>query len=85
MRKISILCALLFLILFVIAKNINRCPRPNEILKCGGSCQVECADLEKECPTGILCENDCYCIDDFVRNNRGICVPPEECEEYIFI
>ncbi|GJQ77623.1 hypothetical protein Trydic_g12751 [Trypoxylus dichotomus] len=81
----SALALMVLFIPFVFPRKINNCPRPNEILKCGGDCEKECWNLEKECPIINICRNDCYCVDGYVRDDRGFCIPVEECDGFIYI
>ncbi|CAB3243928.1 unnamed protein product [Arctia plantaginis] len=60
-----------------------KCDRPNEHYKCGSACQTTCENYLSLslCPVvNVRCTNACYCVDGFVRNDSGICIPISECE-----
>ncbi|KAF7414081.1 hypothetical protein HZH68_002570 [Vespula germanica] len=61
------------------SENLN-CNRPNEIYECGSACQTECKTLGEPCPIiNIKCNDDCYCIDNYARDDKGNCIPIRDC------
>ncbi|CAG9835579.1 unnamed protein product [Diabrotica balteata] len=59
------------------------CTRPNEFYSCGSACQTTCRNLGKPCPIiNIRCNDACYCINGYARNDRGICIPIKNCPRY---
>ncbi|XP_035729759.1 inducible metalloproteinase inhibitor protein-like [Vespa mandarinia] len=56
------------------------CDRPNEVYECGSACQTSCESLGEPCPiVNIRCNDACYCIDNYARNDEGNCIPISEC------
>lgn len=55
----------------------------NEVYACGSACQTTCATFNQTCPiVNIRCNDACYCIDGYARDNNDICIPDNsyECE-----
>ncbi|XP_018571454.1 inducible metalloproteinase inhibitor protein-like [Anoplophora glabripennis] len=56
------------------------CTRPNEYYDCGSACQTECATLGQPCPIiNVRCNDDCYCMDGYARDDNGVCIRIEDC------
>ncbi|XP_023023662.2 inducible metalloproteinase inhibitor protein [Leptinotarsa decemlineata] len=56
------------------------CTRPNEFYDCGSACQTECKTLDEVCPiVNIRCNDDCYCIPGYARDDHGRCIPIKDC------
>ncbi|XP_018326920.1 von Willebrand factor [Agrilus planipennis] len=66
-------------------REIKECNRPYEECQCGSACQVKCSNLGKPCDIiNIACNNMCYCIAGFARNERGACIPQSLCSNCYF-
>ncbi|XP_063931736.1 inducible metalloproteinase inhibitor protein-like [Zophobas morio] len=62
--------------------NYINCTRPNEYYNCGSACQTECATLGQVCPiVNFRCNDACYCIEGYARNEKGDCIPQSECKK----
>lgn len=60
----------------------QKCPA-NEKWACGSACQTTCKTFKEPCPiVNIRCNDACYCIDGFARDEKGICIPDNsgDCE-----
>ncbi|CAG9833493.1 unnamed protein product [Diabrotica balteata] len=58
----------------------KNCTRPNEYYDCGSACQTECKTLGQQCPIiNKRCNDDCYCIVGYARDNSGRCIPIKQC------
>ncbi|XP_050511866.1 inducible metalloproteinase inhibitor protein-like [Diabrotica virgifera virgifera] len=56
------------------------CTRPNEFYDCGSACQTTCKTLGAVCPIiNVRCNDDCYCIKGFARDDKNKCIPIEDC------
>lgn len=82
------LLILLYAVIFIIfAKNTQfsgKCLGPNEYFACGGACDNVCATLDQQsqdnCPIiNITCNNMCYCDKGYAGNEKGVCIPIEDC------
>ncbi|XP_017773887.1 PREDICTED: inducible metalloproteinase inhibitor protein-like [Nicrophorus vespilloides] len=58
------------------------CFRPNEAYYCGSACQTTCLNYNETCPIiNIMCNDMCYCIPGYARDQTGSCIPYKKCEE----
>ncbi|XP_014599125.1 PREDICTED: inducible metalloproteinase inhibitor protein [Polistes canadensis] len=83
-RIFSILFVTITITLFVIVNAKNQppivCDQPNEEYQCGSACQTRCDTLGEPCPIiNIKCNEGCYCINGYARNDNDVCVPINEC------
>ncbi|XP_037299545.1 zonadhesin isoform X3 [Manduca sexta] len=65
---------------------VKECNGPNEFFQCGPACDNVCATLDKQnrthCPlVNVMCNSRCYCNDGYARDDRGICIPVEQCRK----
>nr|WIM01334.1 zonadhesin-like protein 1A [Limnephilus flavicornis] len=62
---------------------IKQCPPKcgaNEVFACGSACDTTCATLGQICPiVNIKCNDMCYCIDGYARDNNNVCIPVKQC------
>nr|XP_026486009.1 uncharacterized protein LOC113393377 [Vanessa tameamea] len=61
-----------------------QCTGPNEFFSCGSACDNVCSKLSTEnqtnCPiVNIVCNQKCYCEDNYARDDYNICIPIDEC------
>ncbi|GBN14230.1 hypothetical protein AVEN_113762-1, partial [Araneus ventricosus] len=60
----------------------NACGENAEYRECGSACPPTCADSgrkNKVCTK--QCVSGCFCKKGFVKNDRGVCVRPKECQQ----
>ncbi|CAH0554088.1 unnamed protein product [Brassicogethes aeneus] len=85
MKKYTIVC--LFLLGFIHFSQCSpqtttpiNCTKPFEEYACGSACQTTCENFGKPCPiVNIRCNDSCYCIDNYARNEQGVCIPIKNC------
>nr|XP_049703200.1 zonadhesin isoform X3 [Helicoverpa armigera] len=68
----------------VTEEQCNKCPGEHEHYACGGPCDDVCSTLHVQNKTTCAfteCQPSCYCDDGYARNDSGICIPIEECDE----
>ncbi|XP_047526818.1 zonadhesin-like isoform X2 [Vanessa atalanta] len=61
-----------------------QCSGPNEFFSCGSACDNVCSKLSTEnqtnCPiVNIVCNQKCYCEENYARDDYNICIPIDEC------
>ncbi|CAL1266706.1 unnamed protein product [Larinioides sclopetarius] len=60
----------------------DTCGANAEYRECGSACPPTCADRGKKNKICTMqCVSGCFCKKGFVKNNRGVCVKPQECEQ----
>ncbi|GBL55597.1 hypothetical protein AVEN_49484-1, partial [Araneus ventricosus] len=57
------------------------CGANAEYRECGSACPPTCEDRGKKKICTLQCVSGCFCKKGFVKNNRGVCVKPQECEQ----
>ncbi|XP_015434703.1 PREDICTED: von Willebrand factor-like [Dufourea novaeangliae] len=59
------------------------CPENEVWNECGSACPLTCDDLWNPEPRMCiaLCIPRCVCVDDFVRNDNGNCIPKNKCRK----
>ncbi|KAG5878426.1 hypothetical protein JTB14_026299 [Gonioctena quinquepunctata] len=81
-------CLILFTsILFVLGQTLppggivwQNCTKPHEYYDCGSACQTECRTLGERCPiVNVRCNDACYCIKGYARDDQGVCIPIKKC------
>ncbi|XP_015174916.1 PREDICTED: inducible metalloproteinase inhibitor protein [Polistes dominula] len=83
-RIFSLLFVIITIILFAIVNARDPppvvCNQPNEEYQCGSACQTRCSTLGEQCPiVNIRCNDNCYCIDQYARDDNNVCIPISEC------
>ncbi|KAK9680403.1 Trypsin Inhibitor like cysteine rich domain [Popillia japonica] len=82
MLKISCI-VLVFLAVISVAVSQFRpieCNKPNEVYGCGSACQRECKTLGERCQIiNAFCNDACYCVEGYARDNEGTCIPISQC------
>lgn len=72
--------------IFVTDYTVPKCDRINEYFACGSPCQNTCKKLREPCEIKtILCQDSCYCLpgfarDDRVSENNITCIPEWQCD-----
>ncbi|KIH62569.1 trypsin Inhibitor like cysteine rich domain protein [Ancylostoma duodenale] len=56
----------------------NRCGVNEELKACGSACEPSCANPNPVCTTQCIA-NVCQCMDTFLRDSNGRCIPEEWC------
>ncbi|CAH2107528.1 unnamed protein product [Euphydryas editha] len=61
-----------------------KCTGPHEYFSCGSACDNVCENLSTQnqtnCPIkNIVCNQKCYCEENFARNSDNICIPIKDC------
>ncbi|KFB45748.1 TIL domain-containing cysteine-rich salivary secreted peptide [Anopheles sinensis] len=57
-----------------------KCRKGERFLDCGNSCmEPKCTKPPVNFPCITLCLSGCYCREGYVRNDKGVCVPPSKC------
>ncbi|KAK9680402.1 Trypsin Inhibitor like cysteine rich domain [Popillia japonica] len=82
MLKVSYLLLVLFAVIALAVSQTAPivCNRPHEEYACGSACQTECKTLGETCPiVNIKCNDACYCVEGYARNDKGKCIPISEC------
>ncbi|XP_077288503.1 uncharacterized protein LOC143912919 isoform X2 [Arctopsyche grandis] len=58
-----------------------KCPKYEEYKDCAvGACINTCARPQISLTCKAPCFPGCGCIKDYLRNRKGVCVPPEKCD-----
>lgn len=60
----------------------NKCQKcgKNEFFNCGSACDTTCATLGEACTIiNKKCVEMCYCKDGFARDDKGACIPIDQC------
>ncbi|XP_017773884.1 PREDICTED: inducible metalloproteinase inhibitor protein-like [Nicrophorus vespilloides] len=81
-QRLIILAAFCFLQTLAIGYIPKDCFRPKEFYSCGSACQITCETLNQTCPIiNIICNDVCYCVEGYARDQTGTCVPIDKCED----
>nr|UPQ64758.1 zonadhesin-like protein 2 [Plectrocnemia conspersa] len=61
---------------------VKKCPGKHEVYsECGNnSCQKNCDTYDMNLACKPICTPGCICEDGYIRNQKGICVKPEDCD-----
>ncbi|KAJ0180063.1 hypothetical protein K1T71_004654 [Dendrolimus kikuchii] len=65
-------------------KECDKCTGDHEFYSCGSACDNECDKIATQnrtnCPIrNIKCNEQCYCDDGWARDDKGKCIPVEQC------
>jgi hypothetical protein len=63
------------------ASSIPTCPEKEEFLACGSACAPTCAHPERPDLCSRNCVVGCFCLEGYLRNEQGVCVPKDQCEQ----
>lgn len=58
-------------------ENEGKCPENEEYRFCE-TCAKSCENPNPICPA--QCMRGCFCVEGMLRNDKGLCVKPDECQ-----